>query len=538
MTIPLFTLVGTMRVLTGDDSTPIGGVLLTFTSNIGDGELLSLDDASQLIAPKSVQLDSDGKINGDTGVQLLANDPVLGLSTPLEWTVSAQYPRSAGSDRRTIRSWTFEAPAAGQTQDLADALPVVGSVGQGVMRGDPGPANELSVGTVTGGAVASATITGESPEQVLNLVLPSGPMGWGHGAPGAGVPTDRPYLNVDTGEVLEYRSGAWVLILGLKGPKGDTGDVSRAQLTAATTAGSRAAARLFGLSTTLYLSDSAAMKIWKITPDGAKTDMALTGLVNPRDLALDSAGNLYVVNGSDSDGSKRAVFKVTPDGAQSTLNFGGLGAMWGVAVGADGTVYAPCAPTVVRKLTASGTLTNLPFTGLSSARSIAVDSVGNVFLLDLGLKQVLKLTPAGVQTTLTFTGLTNPYDIAIDDEDNLYVTGYNTASIIKMTPAGVQTSILIAAGSQPIGVTVDGFGNIYAASTNTQKTYRIDATGTATEVPVTGLSSLRGIAVKASVVPPMAAPQITVPKLIMTSPNGTRYTVTVADNGTLTTSRY
>jgi hypothetical protein len=43
--------------------------------------------------------------------------------------------------------------------------------------GPTGPANVLSVGTVTGGLTASATITGTSPSQVLNLVLPKGDTG-------------------------------------------------------------------------------------------------------------------------------------------------------------------------------------------------------------------------------------------------------------------------------------------------------------------------------------------------------------------------
>ena len=39
-------------------------------------------------------------------------------------------------------------------------------------QGIPGPANELTVGTVTEGPSASVTITGDAPEQVINLVLP------------------------------------------------------------------------------------------------------------------------------------------------------------------------------------------------------------------------------------------------------------------------------------------------------------------------------------------------------------------------------
>lgn len=44
-------------------------------------------------------------------------------------------------------------------------------------RGDTGPANSLAIGTVTGGASAGATITGEAPEQTLSLVLPQGAKG-------------------------------------------------------------------------------------------------------------------------------------------------------------------------------------------------------------------------------------------------------------------------------------------------------------------------------------------------------------------------
>lgn len=58
-----------------------------------------------------------------------------------------------------------------------------GSDGVDGSKGDPGdagPANVLTIGTVEKGDTASATITGTSPAQVLNLVLPKGD----RGAPG------------------------------------------------------------------------------------------------------------------------------------------------------------------------------------------------------------------------------------------------------------------------------------------------------------------------------------------------------------------
>lgn len=43
--------------------------------------------------------------------------------------------------------------------------------------GPAGPANIMNIGTVTSGTTASATITGGSPNQTLNLVLPQGDTG-------------------------------------------------------------------------------------------------------------------------------------------------------------------------------------------------------------------------------------------------------------------------------------------------------------------------------------------------------------------------
>ena len=52
-----------------------------------------------------------------------------------------------------------------------------GPQGQTGPRGATGPANVLTIGSVTSGKVAGATITGEAPNQVLNLVLEKGDKG-------------------------------------------------------------------------------------------------------------------------------------------------------------------------------------------------------------------------------------------------------------------------------------------------------------------------------------------------------------------------
>ena len=79
-----------------------------------------------------------------------------------------------------------------------------------VDAGPPGPANSLSIGTVTTGT-AAATITGDAPDQTLNLVLPEGEDG--HDGPSA---YDVAVANGFVGDQT-----AW--LASLKGDPGDPG---------------------------------------------------------------------------------------------------------------------------------------------------------------------------------------------------------------------------------------------------------------------------------------------------------------------------
>lgn len=54
---------------------------------------------------------------------------------------------------------------------------IQGIQGEKGIQGETGPANTISIGTVSSGTEASATITGNAPNQTLNLVLPKGDKG-------------------------------------------------------------------------------------------------------------------------------------------------------------------------------------------------------------------------------------------------------------------------------------------------------------------------------------------------------------------------
>ena len=107
--------------------------------------------------------------------------------------------------------------------------PIKGAKGDKGETGDVGPANTLTIGSVTKGDEASANITGESPNQVLNLVLPKGDQGEQgvQGVQGNVGPANTLTIGtVTSGDVasatLSGESPNQVLNLVL--PKGDQGD--------------------------------------------------------------------------------------------------------------------------------------------------------------------------------------------------------------------------------------------------------------------------------------------------------------------------
>lgn len=96
-----------------------------------------------------------------------------------------------------------------------------GTKGDTGATGATGASNELTIGTVSSGASASATITGTSPNQVLNLVLPKGDKG-DQGMPGepSGTPlvasstsgmtdTTKVYVNTTDGKWYYYDGNSW-----------------------------------------------------------------------------------------------------------------------------------------------------------------------------------------------------------------------------------------------------------------------------------------------------------------------------------------
>lgn len=247
------------------------------------------------------------------------------------------------------------------------------------------------------------------------------------------------------------------------------------------------------------------------------------GFDNPRGVATDGSGNVYV-----ADTLSYTIRKVTPGGLVTTLagEAGESGSTDGtgsaarfafpVAVAADGTgnVYVTDNHTI-RKITPAGVVTTLAgMPGISGSADgagsaarfsflsgVAVDGSGTLYVADTDNCTVRKITSSGIVTTYAGTvpnsgfgsngspgfvdgtgslaRFTFPGGVAVDASGNVFVADTQNHSVRKIAPGGIVTTLAGIGGfmgegssdgpgstarfSYPNSVAVDGAGNVYVA---------------------------------------------------------------------------
>ena len=318
----------------------------------------------------------------------------------------------------------------------------------------------------------------------------------------------------------------------------------------------------------LYVADTYNHRIRKIMAiTGAITTVAGNGtsgfagdggaatsasLKYPYDVALDSAGNLYVADSYNHRIRKITVATgvITTVAGNGTSSFAGDGGVAtnaslnypsGVTIDGAGTLYvADTANFRIRKITAAtGVISTVAGNGSSGLAGdggaaasaslrpfgVALDSAGNLYVADADNGRIRKLTAAtGVINTVagigyhsfageggaaTSANLDFPQGVALDSAGNLYIADTKNHRIRKITAAtgvitteagngrsgfwgddGVATSADL---DHPSGVALDSAGNLYIADTKNHRIRKITAaTGVITTIAGNGRSGFTG----------------------------------------------
>ena len=192
------------------------------------------------------------------------------------------------------------------------------------------------------------------------------------------------------------------------------------------------------------------------------------GLKLPTDMAIDSAGNIYIV-----DYGNNVIRKVDTTGKISTFAGNGNADYSGVAGPAPGDG-------------GPATSAEIPF-----PTSVAVDKAGNVFIANVGAVRKVD-TSGNISTAVALSGV----GLVFDSAGNLYITDTNGTAIHKLSPGGVLS--LVAGGAFgfsgdgglatqaaiafPSGVAVDAAGNVYFADKANNRVRKVDTAGIITTV--------------------------------------------------------
>ena len=333
----------------------------------------------------------------------------------------------------------------------------------------------------------------------------------------------------------------------------------------------------------LYIADQSNFAIRKVAKSGIITTVGGCGPdigclesgvflggaapkthVNPYDVVVDKAGNIYATDGSrnavvkvsSSDGTMTAFAGTGP--AAANLGDGGpadkasIDTPVGLAIDSAGSIYiADLSHDRIRKVNTSGTITTVAGGGgngydgdggkataakLNNPHGVAVDGAGNIYIADTNNFVVRKVDKSGIITTVagiagmvtpsgaegvpaTSVALTSPWDVTVDGAGNLYISewlGYRVRKVDKngiiTTVAGDGSSGFSGDGGSataamlktPQGITFDAGGNLYIADGQNNRVRKVSMPHPAPTVNALGVVNNASFAVGSNPIAPGA----------------------------------
>ena len=277
--------------------------------------------------------------------------------------------------------------------------------------------------------------------------------------------------------------------------------------------------RIRHISTSLVITTLAGNGFANYSGDGGPASNSQ--LSNPNGVAVDAAGNIYIVDTNNSRIRKIDTHSVLTTVAGNGISgYSGdhgpaidaqLSAPNGVAVDQAGNLYiADTSNSVIRKVTPGGVITTIAgvpgaegFAGdggpalqsqLALPQGVATDTAGNIYIADTRNNRIRKVSSSGVITTIagssggflgdgnpaTSAALNYPWSVAVDAAGNVLIADLYDMRIRKVSPSGIITTIAgngtssvnsgdcgpgtSATVGESVGVAVDAAGNVYFSS--------------------------------------------------------------------------
>ena len=252
----------------------------------------------------------------------------------------------------------------------------------------------------------------------------------------------------------------------------------------------------------LYWTDARTDRIQRAELDGSDIRTLVSGLMQPRDLALDRDGGRMYWTDSGADKIQRAHL----DGSKvEDLVTEGLKEPFGLALDLGGgkMYWSDWGTDKIQRSNLDGSqIEDLVTTGLNEPYGLALDlGEGKIYWTDWGSDRIQRANLDGSGVEDLVTGLNQPRGIALDLEDGrMYWPDWGTDKIQRANLDGSEVEDLVTEGlrtSQAIALDLDE-GRMYWTDYGTDKIQRANLDGSQVEDLVTsGLKEPYGLALGA-----------------------------------------